>query len=122
MAKAGYSYRSTKLDERALVDKEKRTIQLAFSSEMACERGFGDEILDHAAGNVDLSRLNNAHPLLLGHDVDKQIGVVERAWIDEGKTGRAIVRFGNGPLANEIWQDVQDGIRQLVSVGYQCTK
>jgi HK97 family phage major capsid protein len=118
MAKATV-YRSTKINDRGLADKDSRSIEIAFSSETACERSFGNEILDHSPGSVDLTRLNNSHPLLLNHDTDKQIGVVEKAWIDKDKVGRAKVRFGNSPLAQEIWQDVQDGIRQLVSVGYR---
>ncbi|MCV5839318.1 HK97 family phage prohead protease, partial [Escherichia coli] len=31
---------------------------------------------------------------------------------------RAVVRFGTSPRAEEIWQDVKDGIRQHVSIGY----
>jgi len=56
----------------------------------------------------------------LEHDRSQQIGVVERAWIDEDeKKGRAIVRFSRSALADEIFTDVREGIRSLVSVGYQ---
>jgi len=41
--------------------------------------------------------------------------------VDSDKVGRAIVRFGNSALAKEIFQDVLDGIRKLVSVGYDRT-
>ena len=54
---------------------------------------FGIEILSHDAGAIDLSRLaGNDHPLLLNHDRDQQIGVVERAWIDTDHRARATVR------------------------------
>ena len=67
--------------------------------------------------SVDLSRLNNSAPLLLNHDPDRQIGVIERAWIDDDKKGRPL--FGSySDLANEVFADVMDGIRELVSVSY----
>jgi HK97 family phage major capsid protein len=103
---------------RDTVDVEARTVELAFASDLPYERWWGTEILDMAPGSVDLSRLNSRHPLLLDHDATKQIGVIERAWIDADRKARALVRFSRGQLGEEIWQDVQDGIRELVSVGY----
>jgi HK97 family phage major capsid protein len=101
------------------IDVTARTVPLAFSSEAPYERWFGIEILDHSPGSCDLTRLaDGRHPLLLNHDTDDQIGVIDSAQIDTDKIGRAIVRFGRGQMANEIFQDVQDGIRSLVSVGY----
>lgn len=96
------------------------SIEVAISSEAPVERFFGVEVLRHSPDAVDLSRLNDGrHPLLLNHDTDKQIGVVERAWVDSDKKLRGVVRFGRSQLAQEIQQDVEDGIRSLVSVGYQ---
>ena len=101
------------------IDVPARTVPLAFSSEAPYERWFGIEILDHSKGSCDLSRLaDGRHPLLLNHDTDSQIGVIDSAEIDSDKVGRAVVRFGRSDLASEIFQDVQDGIRSLVSVGY----
>jgi HK97 family phage major capsid protein/HK97 family phage prohead protease len=104
------------------VDKENRTVSLAFSSEQPYMRWFGEEVLDHGAGAVKLDRLKNGAALLINHDVDDQVGVVESVSIDADKRGRAVVRFGKGARASEIWQDVQDGIRKLVSVGYAVNK
>lgn len=104
---------------RASVDDKTRTVELAFSSEAPVARWFGNEILDHSPGAVRLGRLNNGGALLLDHDPGKQIGVVVSARIDRDRKGRATVRFGKGPLAEEIFQDVKDGIRRLVSVGYR---
>jgi HK97 family phage major capsid protein len=39
--------------------------------------------------------------------------------IDSDRKGRAVVRFGRSARADEIFQDVVDGIRKLVSVGYR---
>ena len=55
---------------------------------------------------------------MLNHNTDAQIGVVESAKIDSDRKGRATVRFSRSPLGDEIFQDVKDGIRRLVSVGY----
>lgn len=110
--------RQASIDSDA-VDEESRRVSLAFSSEEPVDRAFGTEILDHDAASVDLSRLNNSAPLLLNHDPDRQIGVVERAWIDDDdKRGRAVVRFSKSALGTEILNDVVDGVRELVSVSY----
>jgi len=110
--------------EREKIDADKRTVELAFSSEEPVERWGENEVLSHAKGDYDFSRLNADHPLLLGHNEANplsQIGVIESARVDGDKIGRAIVRFGNSELAKEIFQDVKDGIRRLVSVGYDRT-
>lgn len=100
------------------VNEESRTVELSFSSEQPYERWWGTEILDHGPQSVRLGRLNSGAALLVNHDTDDQVGVVERAWLD-GRRGRAIVRFGRSAFAEEVFQDVRDGIRKLVSVGYQ---
>ena len=108
---------------RDVVDEETRTIELSFSSDTPVERAFGSEVLEHTAEAVDLMRLNSGAPLLLEHDRTQQIGVVERAYVDEeDKKGRAVVRFSRSQLGEEIFQDVRDGIRSLVSVGYQVAR
>lgn len=109
--------------DRSSIDSTARTVALSFSSETPVERWFGSEILDHAPGSVRLGRLNNGGALLLNHDTDDQIGVVESATIDpKTKKGRAIVRFSKSEDGEEIFQDVMDGIRRLVSVGYRIHK
>ena len=100
-------------------NKEARTVELSFSSETdTVERWFGIEILSHEPGAMDMSRLNDGGALLLQHDHDDQIGVVESATVGEDRRGRAVVRFGRSARAEEIFQDVLDGIRKNVSVGY----
>jgi HK97 family phage major capsid protein/HK97 family phage prohead protease len=104
------------------LDAKQRTCELSFSSELPVERGGYQEILSHDPADVDLSRLNDAHPLLLNHDPERQIGVVESARVDADKKARAVVRFSKSQLGDEIWRDVKDGIRRLVSVGYRRVK
>ncbi len=106
------------------IDKKNRTVKLAFSSEEPYPRDFGLEVLSHKEQDADLSFLKSGQaPLLLDHDSTKQIGVIEKAEISESdKVGRAIVRFGKSQLADEVFRDVVDGIRQNISVGYEITK
>ena len=115
------TYRTFLLD-RQKIDEDNRTVQLAFSSEEPVQRSFGTEVLSHGGESVRLGRLNNKAPLLINHQQEPVIGVVERATIDSDKVGRAIVRFGRSATAEEIFQDVKDGIRNQVSVGYRIHK
>jgi len=104
------------------INQEQRTITFPFSSEEPVERWFGMETLDHSPGSVDLSRMDGA-PLLLDHDPTKQIGVLEKTWVDGSvKRGYTTARFSKNPLAQEVLQDVIDGIRKNVSVGYRVNK
>lgn len=100
-------------------DVEKRTVELAFSSEMEGERWFGIEILDHAPASIRLDRIRDGGALLVDHDWSDQIGVIESVTIGADLRGRAVVRFGRSARANEVFQDVVDGIRKHVSVGYR---
>jgi HK97 family phage major capsid protein/HK97 family phage prohead protease len=100
------------------IDAEARTVELAFSSEVEVQRWYGLEILDHSPGAVVLDRLQDGAPLLVDHECEDQVGVVESVSIDADRRGRAVVRFGRSERAEEIFRDVQDGIRKHVSVGY----
>jgi len=114
-------YRHLTLD-RAAVNEEARTVELAFSSEEPYERYWGTEILDHTPSSVRLGRLKNGGALLLDHDARRHIGVVEKVAIGDDRLGRAVVRFGRNAEADAAWKDVQDGIRRHVSVGYVIHK
>lgn len=113
-------YRSMTIAKEA-IDADTRCVRFSFSSEIPYRREFGDEILSHELGACDLSRLKDGAAFLLNHDIEKQIGCVEEADIVDRK-GQAVGRFGNSELANEIYKDVQDGIRRNVSVGYKIHK
>lgn len=112
-------HREVRMDN---LDVEARTVELAFSSEEPVERFFGNEILDHSPESVRLGRLQDAGPVLVDHDPRDHVGVVERVTIDPDRVGRALVRFGQSQRAQEIFQDVQDGIRKSISVGYRVHK
>ena len=103
------------------VDSETRRVALGVSSEEAVKRDFGLEVIDHSRENMNLEFLNSGRaPLLLDHDPSRQIGVVESVTLDEdARRLRAVARLGKGPLASEVFDDLSDGIRQNVSVGYR---
>ena len=103
--------------ERDQVDAEARTVTLSFSSEQPVERWFGTEVLSHSPESVDLTRLNAKAALLANHDLNDQIGVIENATVENGR-GIATVRFSKSERGEEFYQDVLDGIRLNVSVGY----
>lgn len=110
------------LVKREAINVEARTVELAFSSEAPYERWWGVEILDHNASSIDLTRLNSHANLLCDHDTRDVIGVVESVSIGLDKVGRAVVRFGRSARAEEVFQDVVDGIRKNVSVGYMINE
>ncbi len=114
-------YRVLDLSRAHYIDEEKRRVRIGVSSEEPVERDFGMEVISHSIEDIDTSFIASGRsPLLLDHDMTKQIGVVERYEIDSAeKSAKAIVRFGRSELADEIFQDVQDGIRQNISVGYK---
>ena len=99
-----------------------RTIEFPFSSEEPVARWFGDEILSHEKAAADLGRLNDGAPLLFNHNMDDYIGVVEKSWIGTDKRAYARVRFANHERANQIMQDVKDGILRNVSFAYEVRK
>ena len=105
--------------EQSSISEENRTVNLAFSSEEEYARSNGGEILDHNPESVVLDRMNDGAPVLVDHDPADHVGVVEKVAIDNDKVGRAQVRFGRSARATEIFQDIVDGIRRSVSVGYK---
>ena len=117
--KTGVIYRQAEI--RA-VDDERR-VELAFSSEEPVERSFGIEILDHGAASVDMAFMGSGRaPLLVDHDPTDQVGVVEKASLGDDRVARADVRFGKSVRAEEMYEDVKDGIRTNISVGYRINK
>ena len=74
-------------------------------------------MLSHSPEAVDLTRLNARAALLANHDLNDQIGVIESAKIENGR-GIATVRFSKSERGELFYQDLLDGIRSGVSVGY----
>lgn len=118
------SQKLTRSDAMEAVVQDDRRVQMAISSEAPVERSYGSEVLDHSPESIDLSFLNSGRaPLLLDHDPEKQIGVIESVSLDgSARKLRATVRFGKSALASEVYGDVADNIRGNVSIGYSIAK
>lgn len=114
----------TRAEHMEAEEIDDRRVRMAISSETAVERSFGMEVLDHTRESIDLEFLNSGRaPLLLDHDPERQIGVIESVELDgSARRLRATVRFGKGNLANEVYSDVMDGIRGNVSIGYHIKR
>ena len=108
--------------DRAASDKVARTVALAFASEVAYERYWGVEILECTPTAMRQNRLRSGANLLCDHDTRDVVGVIESVSIGADRVVRAVVRFGKSERAEEVFQDVLDGIRQNVSVGYMIHK
>lgn len=113
----GKAERSLQVD-RAAIDVEARTVTLAFASEAQVERWWGIEVLDCTASAMRQGRLRSGANLLCDHNGRDVVGVIESIEIGTDKVCRAVVRFGKSARAQEVFQDVIDGIRRNVSVGY----
>ena len=109
--------------ERAKGEEDERRVSLSFASEEPVMRSFGWEVLSHKNEDIDLEFMSSGRaPLLLNHDPEVQIGVIESARIDDSeRKSRSVVRFGKSDLASEILADVNDKIRTNISVGYSVT-
>ena len=105
--------------ERATIDEAARTVTLAFASETPVDRYWGVEVLDVQSRSIRQGRLKSGGAVLMDHDQRDQVGVIESVQIGADRVARAVVRFGKSARASEIFQDVVDGIRQNVSVGYR---
>ena len=95
-----------------------RKFIISFSSEEPYTRWWGNEILDHSEGAVDLTRLNEIGCLLFNHDRDEVIGRINRAWI-ENRRGMAEVEFDTDEKSDVIYKKVARGTLKGVSVGYR---
>ena len=83
--------------ERDHVDADLRTVEMGVSSEEPVYRQqFGrNEVLDHSPDSIDMGFMQSkTAPLLLGHDPDDQIGVIESFYLDESsRRTKAVARF-----------------------------
>jgi len=105
--------------DRAAISADARTVELAFASTEPYDRYWGREILSISRSAMRLDRIGNGRaPLLMDHDTCDLVGVVESVQIGADQVARAVVRFGKSARAEEVFADVQAGIRANVSVGY----
>ncbi len=80
----------------------------------------GYEVLGHAEGEIDFSRMKDGLVIQDTHWGD-QIGIMRNPEVKDGKLTGAI-EFGCGERAQEIKRDAIAGIRRNMSVGYIVTE
>jgi hypothetical protein len=105
-------------------DREERTATLTWYTGASVRRydarGPFEMRFSMEPGAIRMGRLaSGSAPLLNSHrdfTVDDVIGVIARAWIENGQ-GKAAVRFSKRADVDPIWQDVQDGILRNASMG-----
>ena len=112
---------------RDAIDLEKRTIRLSFSSDTPYLRKENNtdfvawEILSHAPGAVDTERLSRGLVSVLdNHDKSRPLGSIVDYQITDGRA-YAIAKISRSAQGTDLLNDVSDGIRTGVSVGYKVT-
>lgn len=98
--------------------EDSRRFTISFSSETPYERWFGPEVLDHADGAIDMSRLQEIGVVLFNHNRDDVIGKINRAWTEEHR-GMVEIEFDRDDFSENIYQKVKSGTLKGVSVGYR---
>jgi len=102
---------------REAADTDKRTIPAVLSTDTGVQRGDYEEVLLHTLSSIDLIRF--PLPVLVSHDSGQlNIAIAEKPVISGGKL-RANIRFGESDQAKQIFADVQTGIINGLSVGYE---
>ncbi len=107
-----------------VINQEARQIDVAFCSETPVSREIDGqlyyEILLCGEENVNLTRLNNGRggPVLFNHDRDKLIGAIVNARMDSDRVGRATLKISSAGLGSTMWQMIEEGILNSISIGY----
>lgn len=99
-------------------------LRWTFSSEQPVERWFGQEVLSHAPGAADLSRLNDGGLHLWNHNRDVVLGRVMEATIGPDRRGYVATRWSPNTLerGSEEWkrrQDIESGTTTKSSFAYE---
>ena len=101
-----------------------RMLEFSFASEDPYRRWFGYEVLGLKPDEVRMGRLEDKAPMLLDHrnELEYQIGVVTKAWIDE-KVGRVECKLFDGYTrqggrASDFLEILRQGAGGKISVGY----
>lgn len=100
---------------RATVSSETPYTRFMWDEEVGA-RVRGHEVLGHASGEIDESRMRDGLVIQDTHWGD-QIGIIRKPELKDGKLG-GVIEFGCGARAQEIARDAAAGIRRNMSVGY----
>jgi HK97 family phage major capsid protein/HK97 family phage prohead protease len=115
--------RSMELVAENPVDLDKRTVRMSFSSEVPILRRIEDKVyyerLSHETSAILSDRLENRSvPFLDNHNWDKVGGKVIEYNVRADK-GYATVKLSRNPIGIEMLNDISDGVRTEISVGYK---
>ena len=99
-------------------------VRFTFSSEEPVDRWFGREVLSHAPGAADLSRLQTGAAHLWNHNRDVVLGVVTSAEIGADRMGVVTTRWSpntaiTGSEEARRRADIEAGITRKVSFAYE---
>ena len=113
-------HRSVVIDQA--VDVEHRTVTASVASETPIQM-WSDwkEVLSHAPGAMRLGQRQKSLPLLLGHDPDRVVGVIDAIRQEDGRT-YATMRFASDEEGEKAFTRVKDRILTNVSIGYRVFK
>ncbi len=111
-------FRSIRLDS-GRIDKTTRTVSAALSSETPVRQLFGNEILSHEEGSINMERAVDGLPLLFAHDRERPIGRVDNIRLDPNRVLRGDATFSNNDDASQVWGDVSEGFLRDLSLGYR---
>lgn len=117
-------YRAAKIDAqpeegKRLSGEDPGRFRFSVSSDEPYLRYFGNEILVHDKKSIRTARLDAGMvPNNFNHDPDKQLGIVEKYAITDG---RMTVEgpFSRSAFAQEKRMDYDDGILKAASIGYR---
>ena len=101
---------------RASVSSEAPYLRAAMWDEEAREYVKGYEVLGHADGEIDTTRMKDGLVIQDTHWGD-QIGIIRKPEVKDGKIG-GVIEFGCSERAQVIAKDAAAGIRRNMSVGY----
>jgi HK97 family phage major capsid protein len=128
--RTGICYRSAEIVVRAAGDSEQKQYDFVCSSEAPVENRwlwdeeneqyyYGTEVLLHGPENVDMSWISSGNaPFLKDHELDEQVGVITGAVIEDRRMRVTGLKFSRSVDGVEMQQDIDDGIRKNVSIGY----
>ncbi len=113
-------HRSVVIDQA--VDVEHRTVTASVASETPIQM-WSDwkEVLSHAPGAMRMGQRQKSLPLLLGHDPDRVVGVIDAIRQEDGRT-YATMRFASDEEGEKTFTRVKDRILTNVSIGYRVFK
>lgn len=117
-------WRTLQIERDALATRAEgdERIPITLSSDSPVRRWWGVEILEHSAAAIDLSRAAAGLSFLVNHRTDEVAGRVEDIALRKDGKLAGMLRFGRSALAQEIRQDIEDGIRPDISVGYSIER